>query len=247
MFQPVDQAEGAVLVFGERGAAFDPVAGIAVEQVVDGLEVGAVDVAADDAVDLLPADFRHQGLFEIAHVVDGFLAFVLEPGRDREIAAAGQPPQPVVPAVEDEQGVVENAADVGQPLAVLNHAVEPVAMQDQEATAVGGGVDGFVADPDAVEFAAALVAQHGVVVARQVEDPGPLFRLAQDQVDDGRVGCRPVPVALDFPEIEDVADQVEVFRFGGGEEMVEYVLLMASCSICTSFTSKGFCSSSVRG
>ena len=48
---PDDDLEPAVLVLGDRGAAFDPVAGVDVVDAEPVVHVGIVDVAADDAVD----------------------------------------------------------------------------------------------------------------------------------------------------------------------------------------------------
>ncbi len=55
------------LVLDERRAALDPVAVVAVEQAVDFGERGAVDVAADDAVD---ARFARSGERRVAVAID---------------------------------------------------------------------------------------------------------------------------------------------------------------------------------
>ena len=61
--QPL-QLEAAVTVFHQRGAAFDPVAVVAVQHAVDGADLRLVDVTADDAVEAAPAGLMGGGIFE---------------------------------------------------------------------------------------------------------------------------------------------------------------------------------------
>lgn len=57
-----------------------------------------------------------------------------------------------------------------------------------------------------------------VVVARDVDYLGALPCLAQDLLDDVVVRWVPVPPALQLPAIDDVADQIQVSRFGTAEK-----------------------------
>ena len=50
--RPIDQAQMAVEILDQRGAAFDPVAVIAVENTVDLADLGAMDVSAHHGVDV---------------------------------------------------------------------------------------------------------------------------------------------------------------------------------------------------
>ena len=94
-------------------------------------------------------------------------------------------------------------------------------MLDEEPAAVDRRVDNVAADLDAAEFAAAVTADHGVMVAGQIVDLGPLPGLLQDEVDNPGIDLRPVPFSFEFPQVENIADQIEILRFGGLQEVVE--------------------------
>lgn len=50
--RPAEDFERAVHVFDKCGAAFYPVAGVGVQHAINGAQLGMVDVAADDAIDI---------------------------------------------------------------------------------------------------------------------------------------------------------------------------------------------------
>ena len=216
---PVQDFQAAVGVFDERRAAFDPVAVVAVEDAVDGPHLGGVDVAADDAVGAQPSRLGDDGGLEAADVFDRLLDLVLEVGRQRPVAEPQLAADPVEGGVDGQRRRIGPVAGKGQPFGVPDHAVELVAVQDQQAAAVGGDVDGLVLDDDAPEAAEGEVAENLVVIAGDVDDAGPLAGLAQQFLDDVVVGLVPVPGALEAPAVEDVADQVEEVGIGLLEEI----------------------------
>jgi len=112
-------------------------------------------------------------------------------------------------AVEAEDQRVQAVADVGQPLGVLDHAVELVAVDDQEPLAVGGAVFGLAADGDAAEVQPGVLPRRLVVVAGHVDHPRALARLAQHLLHHVVVALLPVPRLLQLPAVDDVADQVQ--------------------------------------
>ena len=65
-------------------------------------------------------------------------------------------------------------------------------------------------DDDAVELVADEGTRELVVVAGNEDHPRALADLAQQLLDDVVVGLRPVPVALELPAVDDVADQEQV-------------------------------------
>ena len=66
---PGDDLESAVRVLGDRRAALDPVAAIDVADAELVVDLGVVDVAADDAVDAAAVRLGGQRLLEVADVV----------------------------------------------------------------------------------------------------------------------------------------------------------------------------------
>ncbi len=66
---------------------------------------------------------------------------------------------------------------MGQPAAVLDHAVELVAVQHQQALSLGGDVHVLVQDFDVAEGVSGELAREFVMVARDEYDPGALRAL----------------------------------------------------------------------
>ena len=94
-------------------------------------------------------------------------------------------------------------------------------MRDKEPLAARRRVNGLLADRDAAEGEAQVVPGGFVVVAGDVDDGGALARLAQHLLDDVVVRLVPVPAPLQLPAVDDVADEVEVLRFGATQELEE--------------------------
>ena len=106
--------------------------------------------------------------------------------------------------------------------------VERVAVQHQQAAAVGGDVDRVLHDLDAAELQPRVVAQPLVMIARDVDDPRALADLAQNLLDDVVVRLRPVPGFLQAPAVDDVADQIDRLRFGVAQEVEQKLGLAAA-------------------
>lgn len=230
LLDPLNNAESSVAVFRKSRAAFHPVAGIAVKEVAHGLDRRVVDVATDQTVYILVADFPDEYFLKIPHVVDRRLAFVFEPGGDGEIVLAPEMTILVVPAVDDQKAVVENGTDIGQPLAVLDDAVELVAVHYQIFLSVDSDMDNLIADMDTVQRGADVLADDVVVIAREKVDLRAVFRFFEDKVDDTVVDFRPEPVLSEFPEVENIAYQIEMIGFGFLEKRVELVALEVSAA-----------------
>src|SRR5690349_12405224 len=96
-----------------------------------------------------------------------------------------------------------------EPRGERHHAVELIAMDDEEPPAIRRLVDGLGTQLDARERQAAIFAEGLVVIAGDEDDAGSLFDLAQDGVDDAGLRVAPVPGPLQTPAIDNVADQIE--------------------------------------
>ena len=84
-------------------------------------------------------------------------------------------------------------AQMGQPFGVFDHAVELVAMHDQEAPAVGHFVHDLVHHDDLAEIVFGILAGELVVVTGNEGHLGALAGLAQDLLHHVVMGLRPVP------------------------------------------------------
>src|SRR6185436_2354635 len=63
--RPLDDLEPAVAMLDQRRAALDPVAVVAIEDAVDGLDLGLVDVAAHHAIEAAALGFLRHCILEV--------------------------------------------------------------------------------------------------------------------------------------------------------------------------------------
>ena len=158
-------------------------------------------------------------LFERGDVADGILDLVFQKLGQRPVGQAEASAQRIEMVVETQRQGVEPIAEVGEPLGVLHDAVEQVAMDHQQSQAERGAMYLLAANRDAAECEVEKMTGGFVVVAGDVDDLGALARLAQDLLHDVVVRLLPVPAAPQLPAVDDVADEVEVIRFGAPQKL----------------------------
>ncbi len=111
--------------------------------------------------------------------------------------------------------LVAPVAEQSEPFGVAHHDVELVAVDDEIAPAVGSDMDDVALDGDAAEFQPAILAKGLIVIAGNEDQLGSLAHLAQELLQHVVVRLRPIDAALDAPEVDDVADQVDLRRRRG--------------------------------
>jgi hypothetical protein len=103
-------------------------------------------------------------------------------------------------------------------------------VNDEEALAVDASMHGVLDHVDATEMRAVIVAQELVVIAGDVDDLRPFPRFPQHLLHEVVVRLRPVPVRLQRPAIDDIADQVDHVGVVCAEEIEQLVGLRAAGS-----------------
>jgi hypothetical protein len=207
------------VVLDQRRAALHPVAVVAVEDSVDLAHLGVVDVSRDHAVQPAALGLVGEGLLELTDEVDRVLDPVLQVRGERPVGQAQAAPSDVEPVVQVEAEVVGAVAEPGQPLVVLDDAVELVAVADQQTLAVGRRVDDLALDGNAAEHQAHVAAQRFVVVPWNVDDLGAVAGLAHDCLHHATLALVPVGRFAQPPAVDHVADQVEPLAAGRAEEV----------------------------
>src|SRR3546814_9393945 len=87
--------------------------------------------------------------------------------------------------------------------------IEFVAVKDQQASAVDGGMHRLFPDLDTAEIRACELAEHLVVIAGDIDDVRAALGALHDAADDRIVPLGPVKALLQSPAVDDVADPVE--------------------------------------
>ena len=110
----------------------------------------------------------------------------------------------------------------------MNNRVELVAMGHPEAAAIGGDVECLFLQCNAAEHEAGIVAQHLVMVAGHEDHLGALASLAEEFLNDVVLGLRAIPGFLQPPAVDDVSDEIEMFRIRVPQEIEEMLGLAAA-------------------
>jgi hypothetical protein len=76
---------------------------------------------------------------------------------------------------------------------------------------------------DAAEMGAGKIAQEFVMIAGDIDDAGPLARLAQHFLDHVIAILRPIPAALQPPAVNDIADEVDCIGLVVAQEIQQKI------------------------
>jgi hypothetical protein len=185
--------------------------------------------AADDPVHPALAHGVHHRLLEVEDEAHRALDLALGVAGQRPVARAAQPAaQARQVGVDPHQGVVGHVTEHRDPAMVAGDLVELVAMDQQEAPAIGGDMLDLVDQLDVAEGDAGVLAQRLVMVAGHEHHPAALARPPKHLLDHGVLGRRPVDAALHGPEIDDIPHQVEVVRLVVAQEVEQAVGLASA-------------------
>ena len=219
--RPPNDFENPLLGLGDRRAAFDPIAGVDIDDFADLAHGGVVNMAADHPLGAVTARLLSERRFELADIVHRALDPVLEIGRERPVGHAQPAANGVEMGVGPQRKRVAPIAEQREPFGVADDDVEFIAVHDEIAAPVGSLMDRLALDGDAPEPRPAIIAHRFIVIAGNVDQLRPLARLAQQFLQDVVVGLRPVDAALDAPEVDNVADQVELRGVVAAQEVDE--------------------------
>ena len=175
----VNEFNFTVKMFDQGGAALHPVAAVEILHIADGLDFGAVDVAANHAIGLMVARHRRQRLFVLSDVFDSGLGFEFQKRRDRPIAEAAGAAQTVEVQVEVEDPVVDVGADFFEQVIEVCEAVSLVSVRDEIFFAVGSDMNDLLRYQHAAESSVGKLFHELVVITGEVDDFGLLAAFAE--------------------------------------------------------------------
>ena len=224
------QMDVTLKILGEGGAAFHPVPAIEVLEPLDRANLGAVNMAANDPVN--PGLTRHvnHSLLKAGDVSDRRFCLEFQMRRDRPVAEAHAPPDPVELEIELKDPVIDTGADAFQCPVEINESVQLMPVHDEKPPSIRALVDHPFREPDSTQIESNEVLEEFVVVAEEIGHPGFLPVHAEDFLDD-RVGVGvPEPAALQLPAVDDVAHQIQVTALGFVKKVEKQVRLGMAAS-----------------
>ncbi len=168
-----------------------------------------VDVAANHSLRVVLLRVRRERPLVFADIGNRVFDLELRPLRQRPIAEAERAADFVQDPVERECEIVGLVAQQCEPARLCDHEIEMVAVHDQVIAPVRALVHRVFDHIDAAEMGPVIAAQELVVVARNIDDAASLARLAQELLHHVVMRLRPVPVRLQRPAVDNVADQVD--------------------------------------
>ena len=212
-------------ILHQRRAAFHPVAAVHVLHVADLFHLRAVDVAADHALHLVLTRHLHDGFLVFRDVFHGRLGLGFQIRRQRPVAETEPAAHAIEIQVEIQNPVVEPGADLFQQPIELRQTVELMPVQHEEFFAVRRRVNHLTRNRHAAEIHAEELLQKFVMVPGDVNDLRVLAAFAEEFLDQHIVVVLPVPLGLQLPAVEEIADEIEITALVVAQEIQQGVHL----------------------
>ena len=213
----------------QRRAALDPVAAVVISGRINIADHGNVDVPANNPLDFRIICKTHDALLEFADVIDCAFDFPFRVSAERPVTEAKAATDEIDGRIQLQQKLIADIPDMGEPLRALDDGIEFMAVDDEQAATVGGGVNGAGLDGDVAEIVV-IRGDELVVIPRDVNKTRAFAGDAEELLDDVVMRLRPVKTTAEAPDINEVADDVEGFKFPLSQEIEQRFSLRASCA-----------------
>ncbi len=221
----MDQSDVAGKILDQRRAAFHPVATVEILHAVDRLDLRAMDVAADDAVEVLHPGHLGECFFIIADMFHGALGLLFEIRRQRPVPKSQSAADAIEVDVDVEQVLVNPRTEPVEQVIEMRHPVGLMPVDDEIAAPIHAGVNRLTRERHIAKAQAEEFLHKLVVVAGDVGDAGLLTAFAQQFLDEQIVFFAPKPFMLELPAINQIAHDVEVLTFVAAEKIQQRVHL----------------------
>jgi len=210
----LNEFHAAIVVLDDRSATVDPVAAVDVSHPVDVANGRAVNVATDHAIEPATPYRVHHRILEVIDEADRALYFAFGVPRQGPVTGNAQrAPHEREPGIEAHEQVVGNVAKHRNPAVVARDLVEFIAVQNGVAPPIRRDMDVLLHELDVAERGADIFPQDFVMVAGNEYHPGAMACPLEHLLDEGVLLPRPVDAPAHGPEIDDIADQVEMLGF----------------------------------
>ncbi len=218
----LDEFDFAVEIFNQRRATFHPVAAVQVLHPANHFHLGAMDVTADDAVGLMVARHRGERVLVFSDIFHSGLGFGFQIRRQRPVAEPERAPQPVQIQVEVKYPVIQVRAKLFQQMVKVRQSVRLMAVDDEIFFPVGGGVNRLPGHRHVAKSHAHELFDEFIMVAGDVDDLGLPAAFAEQFLDEQVVVVAPEPAKLQFPAINEIADDVKILAIHPAQEVQQF-------------------------
>lgn len=189
---------------------------------VNRFDFSPVDVAANHAVCLMAARHGDQRLFVFRNKLHGRLGLELQKRRQRPVTETQRAPQAVEIQVKVENPVVKMRSKFFEQVVKMCQAVCLMTVDDEILFPVGSGMHDLPGHGHAAKSHAYKLLDKFVMVAGNVNDPGLLAAFAKQFLNEHIVVVAPEPTELEFPSVNEIADQIKVFAIHLAQEFQQF-------------------------
>src|SRR6266436_651198 len=182
------------------------------------MDGGRMNVAAQNSINpelLGVADYR---LFEFADEAYCVLHSLLRVSAERPVAESKSPAHEIDRRIKREQKLVSGIAKISEPFRVLDDGVEFMPVNHDNAATISRDVNSVFLHRN-VSVSAPKCADEFVVISGHVNNRHALACFAQDFLNDVVVRLRPVASASQLPDIDQIADDIELLAIVIAQEL----------------------------
>lgn len=219
IFMKMNQSHCSIEVFHQCRAVLHPVAAIQIPHVADHLDLRAMDVTANDAIRLLFARHLRYGLLVVGGVFDRLLGLELQIRRQRPVTEPQTATNTVQIQIQIQKLLIEPRADAIEQSIEMRQAIALMAVDNKITFAVGTRMDKLPRQRHAAKAQADEVLHEFVVIADDVYDARLLAALAKQFLNKHIVFVAPKPLRLQFPPINEIANDVKILTFAVSQEI----------------------------
>jgi hypothetical protein len=207
----VDELDLAVKIFNQSRATFNPISAVQILHSVDHLHLGAMNVAANDAVSLMVARHRGKRVFVFGDIFHGGLGLGFQISRERPITETQPAAQSVEIQVEIENPIVEMRSELFQQVIEMRQTVRLVAMDDEIFFAIRRSMNHLMRHDHVAKTHPGKLINELVMVTGDVDDLRLFATFAEEFLNQQIIIVAPKPAKLQFPTVNQIADDVEIF------------------------------------
>lgn len=181
-----------------------------------------MNVAADHTVSFLVARHLRQSFLVFGDKFHRRLGLEFQKRRERPVTETQRAPQPVEIKIKIENPVVKMRAEFFEQMIEMRQAIRLMAVDDEIFFPVGRRVDDLMRHHHAAKTHSGELVHKLVVVAGDVDDFRLLAALAEQFLDERVVIVAPEPAELQFPAVNEIADEVEVFAVHDAQKIQQF-------------------------